>query len=216
MHVTIGRLSSSECRLASNLLGRAFAEDPIITWFLRGRLRCRIAFPAFFRAVLIEMLSSGHIYTANGDGKLIGVAAWRPPHYEEAEPGARRSAARQRALVRMLFPRASQGLFAGFAAMEQFHPAEAHWYLAFVGVEPTLQSRGIGQSLLTPVLRLADQARVPCYLETPFPRTYKFYERLGFVRREELNPWGAPQGVVSFLRQPVSAMRAESSWEATA
>ena len=204
MNVGVGRLSSSECGRASRLLARAFAEDPIITWFLYGRLRRRIAFPAFFRAVLEEMLPSGHVYAAHDDGNLIGVAAWLPPDAQEADAVARRSAARQRALVRILFPRASNGLFLGFAAMEQFHPAAPHWYLAFVGVEPTIQSHGIGRTLLAPVLKIADQTETRCYLETPFPRTHKFYERLGFVHQRELNPFiGAPQGAIAFLREPI-------------
>lgn len=211
MNVGVGRLRSPECSPASSLLARAFAEDPIITWFLYGRLRRRIAFPAFFRAVLEEMLSSGHVYAAHGDGKLIGVAAWLPPDAREPDARARRSAARQRALVRMLFPRASNGLFAGFTGMEQFHPADPHWYLAFVGVEPTIQSHGIGRTLLAPVLMIADQTETLCYLETPFPRTHKFYERLGFTRQSELNPFiGPPQGAVAFLREPIRAVRAGS------
>jgi len=117
MNVGVGRLSSHECGSASRLLGRAFAGDPIITYFLYGRLRRRIAFPAFFHAVLEEMLPSGHVYAVRWDGKLSGVAAWLPPNAQQPDAGARRAAARQRALVRMLFPRASQGLFAGFVAM---------------------------------------------------------------------------------------------------
>jgi GNAT superfamily N-acetyltransferase len=207
MNVGVGKLGSLECTLASSLLTRAFADDPIITWFLDGRLRRRIAYPAFFLAVLAEMLPSGHVYAAHHDGKLIGVAAWLPPGAQEPDARARRSAARQRAVVRLLFPRASSGLFAGFAAMEQFHPADPHWYLAFVGVEPTIQSHGIGRTLLAPVLEIADLTKTLCYLETPFPRTHKFYERLGFVRHSELNPWGAPQGAVAFVREPVRAER---------
>ena len=208
MNVGVGRLSSHECGSASRLLGRAFAGDPIITYFLYGRLRRRIAFPAFFHAVLEEMLASGHVYAVRWDGKLSGVAAWLPPNAQQPDAGARRAAARQRALVRMLFPRASQGLFAGFVAMEHFHPESPHWYLAFVGVEPTIQSHGIGRTLLAPVLEIADQTETLCYLETPFPRTHEFYERLGFVRQSELNPFiGAPEGAISFLREPVRAVR---------
>jgi GNAT superfamily N-acetyltransferase len=207
MNVGVDRLNSRECAQASDLLARAFAKDPVITWFLYGRLRRRIAFPAFFRAVLEEMLPSGQIYAARGDGRLIGVAAWLPPNAPKPDPQARRAAARQRALVRLLFPRASKGLFAGFAAMEQFHPAEPHWYLAFVGVEPTIQSHGIGRALLAPVLEVADQTATLCYLETPFPRTHKFYQRLGFVAGGELNPFGAPHGAMAFLRKPNRPMQ---------
>ena len=108
----------------------------------------------------------------------------------------------------MMFPRASQGLFGGFAAMERFHPSDPHWYLAFVGIEPTIQSRGIGQALLAPVLKIADQTNTLCYLETPFPRTHEFYARLGFVRHAEHHSFiGAPQGAATFQRKPASGMQ---------
>jgi GNAT superfamily N-acetyltransferase len=203
MNVDVGRLSSAECGRASRLLARAFAEDPILTHFLYDRLRRRIAFPAFFRAVLEEMLPSGHVYAAHNDDSLIGVAAWLAPNAPEPDAASRRAAAHQQRVVRLLFPRSSPSLFRGFAALEAFHPSAPHWYLAFVGIEPTSQSRGIGSAILAPVLKIADQTNALCYLETPFPRTHQFYERLGFARHAEHEPFiGAPQGVVTFLRQP--------------
>jgi GNAT superfamily N-acetyltransferase len=105
-------------------------------------------------------------------------------------------------VVQAMFPRTSQSLFAGFAGLEQFHPTDPHWYLAFVGSEPAIQSRGIGRALLAPVLKIADETHTPCYLETPFPRTHEFYERLGFARHAEHPFIGAPRRVVTFLREP--------------
>jgi GNAT superfamily N-acetyltransferase len=199
----IGKLSGAEVGPASRLLARAFADDPVITHYLYDRLRRRVAFPAFFRAVLEELLPAGHICAAHDRAGLIGVAAWKPPDAPDPDAAARRAAALQLRLVRMMFPRASRGLFAGFAALEHFHPDAPHWYLAFVGVEPALQNRGVGRVLLAPVLKIADETTTPCYLETPFARTHPFYERLGFARHAEPNPFvGAPRVVVSFLREP--------------
>ena len=58
---------------------------------------------------------------------------------------------------------------------------------------------------MAPALAAADAARVICYLETPFPRTHAFYERLGFERQAELFVFtGAPQGIWAFVRRPLS------------
>ena len=203
MNLRVGNLTTSECNRASHLLARAFAEDPIITHFLYDRVRRRIAFPAFFRAALEEMLPGGRVYAAHDDDHLIGVAAWSSPDAAHPPGGAQRGAARQRRVVRMLFPLASGRLFGGFATLERFHPVDRHWYLAFIGIEPGFQARGIGRALLTPVLEIADKTNALCYLETPFPRTHEFYERLGFAHHAEHSPFaGAPQGVVTFLREP--------------
>ena len=200
MHVRVDKLTSSEAPRASALLTRAFAEDPIITHFLSGRLRRTLAFPAFFRAVLAELLSCGHVYAARNDRDLLGVAAWMPPEACDPDAAARATAANQRRLVRLLFPRGARKLFAGFEALDQFHPSDPHWYLAFVGIEPDAQSSGIGATLLTPILDVADSTGTRCYLETPFARTHAFYERLGFVRLADRPFIGAPHGVVTFIR----------------
>jgi len=198
MHVTIELLNRSDGARASALLGRAFAEDPIITHYLS-----KSALPAFFRAVLEEMFPAGHVYAARRNGNLIGVAAWMPPEPPDPDPAKQGVADHHKQIVENMFPHESHQLFAGFAALEQFHPSDPHWYLAFVGIEPPIQSCGIGRDLLAPVLTIADDSKTSCYLETPFPRTHSFYERLGFTRHGEHNPFaGAPTGVVTFLRRP--------------
>jgi GNAT superfamily N-acetyltransferase len=190
---TLRLLRSGEARRASTLLAAAFADDPFIGYFLRDRRRRALALPPFFRAVLHELLPAGSVYALEAEGALAAVAAWVPP---TEPPSSRRSQFRARIAgleLRALFPRASPGLLSGFAALAQRHPPLPHWYLAFVGVDPRWQRRGLGRALLTPVLLQADATGHPCYLETPFPDTRAFYRGLGFKDGEELDPVaGAP------------------------
>jgi GNAT superfamily N-acetyltransferase len=55
------------------------------------------------------------------------------------------------------------------------------WYLSIVAVDPTAQGQGLGQQLLEPTIAGADRVSATCYLETFSPRTFSFYERLGFA-----------------------------------
>lgn len=57
---------------------------------------------------------------------------------------------------------------------------ERHWYLWFLGVEPEVQRRGCGSTLLRAVLRRGDEERMPCQLETLSPENVRLYERHGF------------------------------------
>jgi GNAT superfamily N-acetyltransferase len=51
--------------------------------------------------------------------------------------------------------------------VERMHPTkEPHWYLAFLGVEPSEQGRGVGSALLRPVLDRAAAEGAPAWLET--------------------------------------------------
>jgi GNAT superfamily N-acetyltransferase len=67
--------------------------------------------------------------------------------------------------------------------MEHLHkqamPGE-HWYLMIIGVDPPRQGQGVGGALMAPVLRKADDARLPCYLETDKPEDVVFYQKHGF------------------------------------
>jgi len=192
--VDIGQLRGAESARASRLLARAFAEDPVITHFLYDPLRRLIAYPAFFRAVLEELLPCGHVYAARDRDDLIGVAAWKPADAPPPAPATRAVIERQLRLIRLLFPRASQGLFQGFAALEHVHPADPHWYLAGIGVDPSAQRQGVGTALLAPGLAAAERAGLPAVLLTNNEGNLPFYERHGFeiVRKDE-TPKGGPQ-----------------------
>ena len=76
-----------------------------------------------------------------------------------------------------LLPRWGRAL----ATMESHHPAEPHYYLPVVGVEPQWQGHGLGTSLLRPVLERCDGQKLPAYLEASSPRNRALYQRHGFV-----------------------------------
>lgn len=203
MDIAIDALAPRDAHAAARLLARAFAEDPIITHYLDDPIRREVAFPAFFEGVLEELLPSGQVFEARSGHDLVGVAAWAPPAPVEPDDAARSRAERCQRVVESMFPATSARLYGGFAALGELHPAEPHWYLAFVGVAPTMQGRGVGRRLLAPILSVADETGALCYLETPFPATHRFYEQLGFVRHGEHHLFvGAPSGVETFLRQP--------------
>ncbi len=201
----IAHLSDGEIGAAGALLARAFAADPILTHVLASAVRRRVALPAFFRSVLRSHLAPGEVYGAYAEGRLVGVAIWVPPAGADCaagHPGSAARAAFDRALVTALFPGGARAMRRGFAAAAALHPTVPHWYLAFVGVAPELQGQGIGGTLLAPVLREADRCREMCYLETPFPATIPFYERLGFRAFLEACPFAGAPPVTTMLREP--------------
>jgi len=189
-------------RDAGRLLARAFAGDPIITHFLAAPRRRRFAYAAFFRAIIYEHLGAGYVYGAWEIEHLVGVAVWAPPHDLAPSAAERLRAKVEHLVVKMLFPRRSHDLYGGFAETASLHPAEQHWYLAFVGIEPDRQGQGLGEKLLAPVLKTADAQNTLCYLETPFPATHKFYERLGFALEIEARPFRGAPTLWTMVRRP--------------
>ena len=203
---SVGPLASEEIRQGAELLARAFARDPVLGHYLTPGHAQGTAFSAFFRSALWDGATDHSTYSARVEGRLVGVALWAPPDHQPASGSeASRASTRSRVALRrvkQLYPTGLQPLLDGFAALAAHHPVEAHWYLAFVGVDPNAQGHGIGRRLLQPVLKKADQAGVPCYLETPFPETHSFYRSLGFVFQHELRAFGPAPPISSFLRSP--------------
>jgi GNAT superfamily N-acetyltransferase len=181
---TVRKAPAVETTAMAGVLARAFFDDPVFTWVLRGDMRrmkiLRRGFELFLRRV---WLAEQQTFTTAG---VAGVAVWEPP-------GAWKHGAIEqlRLLPAMLavftrhFPRVARAL----SVLESGHPAEPahppHYYLPFLGVDPPWQGRGLGGALLAPVLQSCDREGVAAFLEASSPRNRALYERHGFAVTEE-------------------------------
>jgi ribosomal protein S18 acetylase RimI-like enzyme len=160
-------------------LAGAFFDDPAFSWVLRddpGRMRPLLrGFELFLRRVWIEHEQT---YTTV-DG--VGAAVWEPPGAWKTGLGLQ---LRLLPAVVRAFGRHAPRVLRSLTVLEADHPAEPqhppHYYLAFLGVDPRWQGRGLGAALLAPVLARCDSERVPAYLEASTPRNRALYERHGF------------------------------------
>lgn len=186
-----------EPHTAGAVLGRAFLEDPVFGWLLRGADRERRLVQVFttFAGIAVRIPGSRVLVTP----ERTAAALWLPP-------GAWRGGVRE--LLRTAVPMARAlrgGVPRGLrvqSVMERHHLAEPHWYLEALGAVPEARGTGVGGRVVQPVLDLCDDARLPAYLESSNPRNVSFYERLGFVRGEPLPvPRGCPP-LLPMTRQP--------------
>jgi GNAT superfamily N-acetyltransferase len=80
----------------------------------------------------------------------------------------------------------AERLFEILGLMEEKHPVERHYYLFVTGTRPEWQGRGLGSSLMAPVLEMCDRDRVPAYLEATSERNKQLYRRHGFDVTDEI------------------------------
>jgi ribosomal protein S18 acetylase RimI-like enzyme len=85
--------------------------------------------------------------------------------------------------------------------MSMAHPEEQHWHLAFIGVDPAHQGKGIGAALLRHMLARIDEQHLHAYLESSNPANVPLYRRHGFEVIREIRVGGSPP-VLPMLRPP--------------
>lgn len=157
-------------------LARAFADDPIWRWLVGDDLPehpQRMA--PFFRAEARHYRRLSGCWTTDGQE---GAALWAPPGRWKMGPLA--VAALTPPSLRLF----GTGVLHALSALNQIdrqHPSEPHWYLGVLGTDPDHQGKGIGSSLLAPVLRRCDDEGMPAYLESSKEQNVPFYERHGFA-----------------------------------
>jgi len=102
-----------------------------------------------------------------------GAALWLPPGVKPDDDAI--SALMQRTSAAPL-----EDVSTLFEQMERYHPQEPHWFLPFIGVDPSHQGEGYGAALMKHALIPCDRDGVPAYLESRNPKNVPLYERHGF------------------------------------
>jgi GNAT superfamily N-acetyltransferase len=181
--------------MASQMLARAFDDDPLTTWMFPDARTRRKRLPAFFEALLRPAFAVDEVYTTES---LQGLAFWYPP-------GTFPYAWKHNATVGLAMVQLLRGRFVsqlgGLLYLDRHHPREPHWYLGMLGTDPQWQGKGIGSALLSAGLERCDQTGHRIYLEATKETNVPFYARNGFVVTEEMH---VPKGPVMWAmwREP--------------
>lgn len=166
----------------SRALASAFHDDPVFNWLIPDEARLRAVLQPSFHLFLRRVwLDHEETYT---EAEVAGVCIWHPPATWKL--GFREQLSLLPALARV-WGRHSPRALRALATLERNHPADDHYYLVFMGVQPQSQGRGIGSALMFPILQRCDAERMPAYLESSSARNRALYERHGFEVTEELN-----------------------------
>jgi len=196
--VEIVRLERSRLADASDVLARAFQNDPAWVWLIPEEERRAKLLPWLFR-VGFDVTAADVYATA---GEVLGAARWLPPGRASIHIGPT-----LRALVAtpLRLGAATAQFLAYGRAVEGLRAAVApgpHWYLAGIGVEPGCQRQGIGGALMQPGIEGAAAAHLPTVLLTNNDANLSFYESHGFrVVQEADTPRGGPRAW-AMVRRP--------------
>jgi ribosomal protein S18 acetylase RimI-like enzyme len=192
------------------VLARAFAQDPLYEYALPDP-RNRTSLASWeMRGLLRYGLRFGE---ATAPPSLVGCAVWLPPGQTDFTE-ARMAQVDMLGLAEHIGQEADKRLTQFNEATEVVHRRllpTPHWYLLLLAIDPAYQRQGIGSALLAPMLRKANQTRLPIYLETTNQKNLPFYEQHGFeVRVQERLASDGPT-VWYMVRKPPSPRRRSPS-----
>jgi GNAT superfamily N-acetyltransferase len=168
-------------------LASAFDDDPVFSFLFPQRDRAK-TYKAFFTFEMKTLfLPQDEAWTNEG---LHGAALWAlPGKWKQSNWDTIKTAPTFMRILGKSLPRALRALM----AVEDAHPPGPHYYLAALGTEQAMQGKGVGSSLLAPVLEKCDRAGLGAYLESSKESNVPFYNRHGFeVTRELALPGGGP------------------------
>lgn len=194
--IKIGPPSPTATSHLSDALAEAFRRNPFHRWVFPDRHWARASAASFRAAVLLRQ------GTTRADAGSNGAALWDGP----VRRGLRRRLAYDLQMVRLLRGR-TWVVARATRRMAQLRPKTPHWYLAILGVRPTMQGLGIGSALLVDGLREADRDGLEVWCETSDSGNLAFYQRHGFEIQARVRVSGGPL-VWSLRRAPRRPVRA--------
>jgi ribosomal protein S18 acetylase RimI-like enzyme len=136
------------------------------------------ALTRFFGAALRGLHRRGLILGAFRGDALVGVCGMAPPGCCQPAFGEKAS----------ILPAVVLGNAIGVplrvvrwvGEWSRRDPADGHWHLGPVAVEPALQGQGIGRAMMADFCRRVDGRGAASYLETDKSENVRFYESFGY------------------------------------
>lgn len=179
------RLSKGQVKPASEVLARAFVDDPELVPLVPEPPKRMELLHSLFQMALDHAIEHGEVYAVSP--KMEGIAVWLPSGVPEMTLWT----IMRHGGLRLLF-KVSWRLLRKMRQDENFArelrrrlAPTPHWYLAVLGVDPKFQGKGYASHLLKPMLARLDAEKLPAYLETSIEEYVSIYQHFGFEVVEE-------------------------------
>ena len=164
--------SESDRSLLIDILSASFADNPSTLFVVRrGANRHRRIRRLISYSVRVGLRAGGCYLSDDGSGAAILLRGREKPTTFADQLGL---------VVGVTGLRRIAPVLRKESYVEARHPTTPFLELWFLGVLPAAQRRGVGSKLLNEIIEIAQQQRLPIYLETSKDQTVAFYLRHGF------------------------------------
>src|ERR1041385_2962941 len=175
------KTQESDVEAVSQMLARAFFDDPLMLHLLRDEANRPAKLVRVFRMLHKLGLPHDACFTTSG---YECATLWRPPNewhvpwwqYLINGPEMLR-----------IFGAGAVNVMSTMDTIEKVHPKEPHWYLQVIGTDPPKQGKGFASLAMRHQLVTADARGMPCYLESSKASNIPVYRAFGFEVVREIH-----------------------------
>lgn len=197
------KIQKKDIETASQVLGKAFHEDPAWIYVIPDVNERREKLPAVFEYSIRYSLKYGEVYAPTEN--LEGIAVWIPHTTVEKSIWRTFRSGAFRAALKMgsKIGKRVEKLFDQIDQDRREHMQDRSYvYLQAIGVLPEFQGQGFGGRLLKPMFTMADIEGILIYLETETEENMQIYTKYGFQTLKEVKFPGADFPFWEMVREP--------------
>ena len=171
----------------SQTLARAFYDDPVMMHFLPEDSTREARLGRVFRLLARMARRYNTTFVTSG---YEAATLWRPPNGWHVPFWAYIVNGPE---LLGIFGTGVARVMSTMDMMEKIHPEKPHWYLQVIGTDPAKQGKGFASLIMRNQLAVADEARMPCYLESSKDTNIPIYRNFGFEVTGEIQVPGGPK-----------------------
>jgi ribosomal protein S18 acetylase RimI-like enzyme len=180
------RAAIGDAPAVARTLARAFASDPVVDYFVRSDAKRARALDTWFDfAVRNFGLPGGETWMSED---ASAIALWLPPPQDALNLSLTKEIAALPTFLSVVSLSRVGRMQRLRAAFDANHPKPPHWYLFFLGIDPTRQGMGLGSAILKATLAPIDARGADAYLEASSEKNVPLYQRHGFEIISEFSP----------------------------
>jgi ribosomal protein S18 acetylase RimI-like enzyme len=204
--ITIKKVESADQDTAVTAIVKSFSADPAARWMYPDSQQYWQHFQRFVKVFAGSAFEHGSADIVDG---YLATALWLPPGTHPDEEAMSK-------VIWSTVPESDRAnVSALFQEMDRYHPAEPHWYLPMIGVDPAHQGKGYGSALLQHALARCDREDKLAYLESTSPSSLRLYQRHGFELLGTIQVGSSPR-LFPMVRKPrQSGVAPEQTYRAT-
>jgi GNAT superfamily N-acetyltransferase len=172
------KITEQQISTAASILALGFVDDPIFSYIFPESESRLQALTALFPLFVTDGVQRGEVMIAPEDQ---GVIVWYPETTQVFDEQFQRQLEQVGAIAFQYGgSEAVQRLEQVGAKVGMHKMSQPHCEVLWLALVPEARGKGIGGSLLSPVLNYADTNQVGCYLVSSNPRNLTFYQRYNF------------------------------------